>query len=348
MQLDQLCQVLTEKGFAANCHTGNVDVTGVNTLEDARPGEITFLANPKYASMLASTKASAVIVRPDVDVPDQLAAVRCTDPYAGITVAIVALHGYRQHPQWGIAPSAEVHESASVGANANIGPHTTVSTDAVIGDNCTLYPGSYVGCGARLGNDCVLHPNVVIYDHSILGDRVTVHAGSVIGEDGLGYAPVGPKWLKIPQVGRAILGNDVEIGANCTIDRATLGATRIGDGTKFGNVIVIGHGSKVGPDCLLVGLVGVAGSTTIGRHATIAGHVGVNGHCTLGDNVTVGGMSAVMGDVAPDATILGIPATDARDARRALGTIKKLPDLIQRIRTLERQVETLTKQDNKE
>jgi UDP-3-O-[3-hydroxymyristoyl] glucosamine N-acyltransferase len=200
-----------------------------------------------------------------------------------------------------------------------------------------------VADGVRIGDDCIFYPNVVVYDHCVVGNRVTIHAGSIIGQDGLGYAPRDEKWVKIPQVGRTIIADDVEIGANCAIDRATLGQTEIGAGTKFGNVVVIGHGTKIGPDCLFVGQIGVAGSATIGRHVTLAGQVGVGGHITIGDKARVGG---VHGDVEEGADLLGSPAVPIESARRSLLAVQKLPDWIKRVRALENEVKELRERLN--
>ena len=246
LRLTELCELFAGAGLAARVEGEDRLVTAVNTLEDASDGEITFLSNPKYLHALGDTRASAVIVKDDVMVPGSLSAIRCADPYGAVTVAIVRLHGHRKHPQWGISDWASIDPSTTIGANPNIAAGVTVSANVTIGDNCTIYPGCYLADHVRIGDDCTLFPNVVIYDRCVLGSRVTIHAGSVIGEDGLGYAPRGDKWVKIPQVGRAVVGDDVEIGANCAIDRATLGQTEIGSGTKFGNVVVIGHGTKIG------------------------------------------------------------------------------------------------------
>jgi UDP-3-O-[3-hydroxymyristoyl] glucosamine N-acyltransferase len=198
-----------------------------------------------------------------------------------------------------------------------------------------------LGDRVTLGDDCTLFPNVVIYDGSELGNRVTIHAGSVIGEDGLGYAPHDGRWIKIPQVGRAVLGDDVEIGANCTIDRATLGRTEIGAGSKFGNVIVVGHGTKVGPDCMFVGLVGIAGSVTIGRHVTLAGQVGIAGHLHIGDEVTVAAQSGISSTIEPKSTVFGSPARPIEEAKRSMILVQRLPDLAKRIKVLEQELEQL-------
>ncbi len=340
-QLSELCKILSDQGFDARLEGKDCAVHAVNTLEGAKSGEITFLANPKYESAVAQTRASAVILKDDLDVPAGLSAIRCAEPYAAVTLAIITLHGYRKHPQWGKSESAEIHASANIGANANIAAGVTIAADVTIGDNCTIYPGCYVAEGTQIGHDCILFPNVVIYDRCEVGHRVTIHAGSVVGEDGLGYAPYEGKWIKIPQVGRAVLGDDVEIGANCTIDRATLGQTEIGSGTKFGNIVVVGHGTKIGKDCMFVGLVGLAGSANVGNHVTIAGQAGVAGHVHVGDDVTVAGQSGVTSDIKPGMTVLGLPAEDARDTKRVMAATKKLPALIKRLQALENEVKEL-------
>jgi len=341
MRLSQLCAVMVENGLKATVEGEDRVVTGVNTLDDAGGGDLSFVSNPKYLRALQSTSAAAVVVGDGVTPPNGLPIIRCADPYAAVTVAIVVLHGYRKHPQWGLSDRAFIHPTAKLGADPNVAGGATIAAKVTMGDHCTVYPGCYVADGVRIGHGCTLYPNVVIYDHCVLGDRVTIHAGSVIGEDGLGYAPRDKKWFKIPQIGRAVLGDDVEIGANCTIDRATLGQTEIGDGTKFGNLIVIGHGTKIGADCLFVGQVGVAGSVTVGRHVTLAGQVGVAGHLTIGDGVRAGGRAGISGDVEPGAEVLGSPAVPIERAKRSFFALQKLPEWIQRIKDLEREVAAL-------
>jgi UDP-3-O-[3-hydroxymyristoyl] glucosamine N-acyltransferase len=341
LKLTDLCEILNAVGVPARLEGEDRAVRAVNTLEEAAEGDLSFLSNPRYLPALKATRASAAIVREGVTMPDGVSAVRCSDPYGAVTVAIIKLHGHRKHPRWGVSERASIDPSASIGANPNIAGGATIAANVVIGDNCTIYPGCYVADGVRIGNDCTLHPNVVVYDGCVLGDRVTIHAGSVIGEDGLGYAPQGDKWIKIPQAGRAVIGDDVEIGANCAIDRATLGQTEIGAGTKFGNVVVIGHGTKVGPDCLFVGLVGVAGSVTVGRHVMLAGQVGVAGHLTIGDHARVAAQSGIKNNVEPRADLLGFPAAPVEKARRSYSALQNLPKWVQRIRDLERAVREL-------
>ena len=341
LELSQLCDILNEHGLAAKLDGEDRTVTAVNTLEDAGNGEISFLSNPKYAAALATTKASAVILRDGIEAPPGVSCIRTKDPYAALTGAIIAIHGYRRHPEWGVSERSCVDPSATLGENANIAAGATVAAGATLGNNCTLYPGAYVGEDATLGDACTLFPNAVVYDACVLGDRVTLHAGSVVGQDGLGYAPIGEKWQKIPQVGRAVLGDDVEIGANCAIDRATLGQTEVGAGTKFGNVVVIGHGTTVGADCMFVGLVGLAGSINVGRHVTLSGQVGSAGHLTIGENARVGGQAGIAKDVPAGAEVLGTPALPIAQARRSMMAMSKLPEWTSRIKTLEREVQQL-------
>ena len=304
-------------------------VTAVGTLEDARPGEISFLANAKYVRLLEATRASAVIVARGVR-SDRVPLLRTADPYFAFREAVVKLHGYRRHPHQGIHPAAHVDPTASVGAGT------------------VIYPGVYVGPRARVGRDCILYPNVVVYDDCVLGDRVILHAGTCIGHDGFGHATHkapgddATRHYKIPQVGNAVIEDDVEMGANCVVDRATLGSTVIGRGTKFSNLVSIGHGARIGPHGLLVGLVGIAGSTEIGHHVTLAGQVGIAGHLEVGDNVVVGAQSGIINDVPDQSTMIGSPAMPASKARRVYTVFTQLPELLDRIRKLEQQVQELS------
>jgi UDP-3-O-[3-hydroxymyristoyl] glucosamine N-acyltransferase len=342
IRLSELSEHLAASGLS-NSVEGDREVvlSAVNTLEDAGPGEISFLANPKYHDRLATTQASAVLVDRHVEIPNGLAALRSDDPYAALCMTIVKVHGYRQHPQWGISERANIAASARVGAGANIGPDVHVADDVTIGANATIYPGCYIARGCVVGDEVTLYPNVVVYEDCILGNRVTIHAGSVIGEDGLGYAPVGENWHKIPQVGRVEIEDDVEIGASCTIDRATLGCTRIGAGTKFSNLIAIGHGAKIGPNCMVVAQVGVAGSTTVGKHVTMAGQAGIVGHVHIGDNAAIGAQAGVKNDVEPGTTVLGTPAVPITEAKRQMLIVQQLPQMRQRLKELEAEVKTL-------
>lgn len=345
-KLSEICKILADFGLQARLEGNDRTIRAVNTLDDATEGELSFLSNPKYVEAIKNTAASAIILKDDIILPNGLPAIRCDDPYAAITIAIINIHGYRNHPQWGIHKQAVIDSSAKIGKYPNIANGVTIGTNVSIGDNCTLYPGCYIANDVKIGNDCVLYPNVAVYNECQLGNRVTIHAGSVIGQDGLGYAPYNNKWFKIPQIGITIIGDDVEIGANCAIDRATLGKTEIGAGTKFGNVVVIGHGTTIGPDCMFVGLVGVAGSTKIGKHVSLSGHVGVIGHITIGDEVRIGAQSAVLDNVEPNIEVLGTPAIPSDQAKRSIIALRKLPDWIKRLRELEDEVKQLREKIN--
>lgn len=341
-RLNELAKFLATVGMSCTID-GDADreVTGVATLEEAGPDEISFLANPKYEPALHSTSAGAVIVSKEQKTPDGMSVLRTADPYAALTAVIVHIHGYRPHRKVGTSRNAVIDDTAVIGEGANIHPGVTVEASVRIGKNVVLYPGVYIAPQCRLGDDCVLYPNVVLYDGTILGNRVTIHAGSVIGEDGLGYAPVDGKWHKIPQIGIVEIGDDVEIGTNCAIDRATLGRTVIASGTKFSNLIAIGHGTKVGEDCMFVAQVGLAGSVTVGKHVTMAGKVGVAGHLTIGDHAELGAMSGVMKNIPPDTRVAGAPALPIKDALRSFSLVERLPQLHRRVKQLEAEVAEL-------
>lgn len=343
LTLRELCARLVEQGFSAQVE-GDAErlIRGVATLEGAREGELSFLSNPKYEKQLQTTKASAVVLRPGVSAPAHLGLIRTEDPYAAITALIVILHGYRQHRRLPRpAEQAYIHPTARVGENATIHPGVTIDEEAVIGRNAVIYPGCYIGRRCRIGDDLLLYPNVVIYEDTIIGNRVTIHACTVIGEDGLGYAPVHGKWVKIPQIGHVEIGDDVEIGANCSIDRATLGCTRIGSGTKLSNLIAVGHGTHIGEDCLFVAQVGLAGSVNVGRHVTMAGQVGVVGHVTVGDNATIGAKAGVTNHVPAGETYLGQPAIPIREMKRQVAYAMRLPELNKTVRELEKRTREL-------
>lgn len=340
--LRELCAALEQFGMKPTLR-GNPEtrIQRVATLEDATAGDVSFLSNPKYEKVLQTTRASAIVLRPDVAAPDRLDLIQVDDPYAAITVLIVKLHGYRQHRRVPPTATSNIHPTAHIGENATIHPGATIDEHAMIGRNVVLYPGCYIGPRCRLGDDVLLYPNVVLYDDTVLGNRVTIHSNTVIGEDGLGYAPVNDRWVKIPQIGHVEVEDDVEIGANCAIDRATLGRTRIGRGSKFSNLIAIGHGTQVGAHCLMVAQVGIAGSVTVGEHVTLAGQAGVVGHIRIGDRATIGAQAGVTNSIPDGETVLGAPAIPIRDKRRQVAYIMRLPELNDTVRRLEKEVADL-------
>lgn len=341
--LRELAATLAQQGYPAEI-VGDpaCSITGIATLDDAGPRDISFLSNPKYEKQLESTRAAAVVCRPGVAAPEKLNRLEVRDPYAAITVLLVTHYGYRKHRRTAPPPDPGlIDPSAAIGPNASIYPGVTIEADVTIGANATIYPGCFIGPRCRIGDNVLLYPNVVIYDDCILGDRVTIHAGTVVGNDGLGYAPVNGKWVKIPQVGIVEIGDDVELGSNCSIDRATLGRTKIGRGTKFSNLIAIGHGSQIGEDCLFVAHVGLAGSVQVGNHVTIAGQAGLVGHIRVGDNATIGARAGVINNVPEGETVLGEPAIPINDMKRQVAYLQRLPEIAKTVKQLQKRLDEL-------
>jgi UDP-3-O-[3-hydroxymyristoyl] glucosamine N-acyltransferase len=303
---------------------GKATITSAGTLEDAQAGQVSFLANQKYARHLETTRATAVIVGTNTEPAKNTTLLRAADPYYAFMQAVVKLHGHRKHPFSGVHADAHVDPTAT------------------IGENTIIYPGAFVGPRATIGRDCVLYPNATVYDDCVLGDRVIVHAGSVIGVDGYGYATHKGVHHKIPQAGSVIIEDDVEIGANCSIERAALGSTIVGKGTKIDQLVVIGHGCKIGEHCLIVAQTGLAGSVTLGHHVVLAGQSGVSGHLKIGNQVTVAAQSGVINDVDDGETIMGSPAMPAKHGRRVYIMFTQLPEIVERIKQLEQQVAELT------
>ncbi len=315
---------------------GAVEVSRVRGIEDAGPGDLTFVSNPRYVPRLATTRASAVIVTPELEtpVPSLLAA----NPYLAFARAVAILHPQASpppgvHPTAVIDPTAELGEGVHVGALAVIGPRVRVGARTVIHPHVVLYPEVHVG------EDCLLHSGVQVRERCRLGHRVTVQNGAVIGADGFGFAKDDQgRYLKIPQVGSVAIDDDVEIGALTAVDRASLGMTRIGAGTKIDNLVQVGHSVTIGRDSVLAGQVGIAGSTKVGDRVVMAGQVGVVGHISIGDGAIVTAQTGVPGDVKPGAVISGSPAIENRSWLKSVAVFAKLPDLQKRVRDLERRV----------
>jgi UDP-3-O-[3-hydroxymyristoyl] glucosamine N-acyltransferase len=322
------------------CGDPNILIKSASTLGRAGEGDISFLANAKYERLLKTTKASAVIVgkeNTNATAPLLVA----DDPYYAFMQIMVLLHGHRKHKKVGISPKASISDSAKIGADCHIHDFATVSDDAKVGDGCIIYPGAFVGQAVTVGNDCIFYPNATIYDGCQVGNRVIINANTAIGEDGFGYASHKGAHHKIPQTGIVVIEDDVEIGACCAIERGTLGDTIIGQGRKLGDLIAVGHGTKVGPHCLLVAQVGIAGSTTLGHHCVIGGQVGIVGHINIGNNVTIAAQAGVINNIPDGMIVLGAPAIEASQGKRAYSMIQYLPEMRQNIRTLENQVEEI-------
>jgi UDP-3-O-[3-hydroxymyristoyl] glucosamine N-acyltransferase len=319
---------------------GSVEITGVAGIREAQEGDLTFLANPRYEPYLSKTRASAVIVAEnhlDLDKP----VIQNPNPYLTFLNAVRYFAGEGERPAPGVHPTAVVAQDAFVASDASIGPLVTIGAGAAVGARSVLHPGCVLGARARIGEDALLYPNVVIREDCVVGDRVIIHAGTVIGSDGFGFVRDGDVYRKLPQVGTVLVEDDVEIGANVTIDRATTGTTRIGWGSKIDNLVQIAHNVQIGRNCILVSQVGISGSTSVGDDVVLAGQVGVVGHIEIGAGAMVGAQSGVSKSVPAGERLFGYPARPVAQTKRIEAGLRRLPELIQTVRELRRRVEEL-------
>jgi UDP-3-O-[3-hydroxymyristoyl] glucosamine N-acyltransferase len=304
-----------------------VEITGVAGIEEASPGQITFVANPKYAALARTTRAGAILVTPEFpEVP--AVTLRLKNPYLAFARAVDIFY---QPPAWpaGIHPTAVVDATARVGKNARIGAYTVVGESVTIGDDATILPHVVIYPGARIGHRFFAHAHAVVRENCQLGDDVVLQNGAVVGSDGFGFAKDEQgRWQKIPQSGPTVLGDRVEVQTNASIDRASVGATHIGDGVKIDNLVQVGHGSSVGENTLLCAQVGLAGSTHVGKNVILAGQVGVAGHCNIGDNVIAIAQAGLHGDIAAGSMLAGSPAFDHKQWLRATALFSRLPELL--------------------
>ncbi|HOS96768.1 MAG TPA: UDP-3-O-(3-hydroxymyristoyl)glucosamine N-acyltransferase [Deltaproteobacteria bacterium] len=314
------------------------EITGASTLEEASATDISFLANPRYRDKAMATGAGAIIVQELL--PRDIPQIRADNPYLWFARALALL--YPDKPvQQGVSSMACVHPEARVHESACIHPHVYVGKGACVSEGCIVHPGCFIGDGASVGDHTVMHPNVVVYDGCMVGSHCILHAGVVIGSDGFGFAWDGKRHVKVPQKGIVIIGDHVEIGANCTIDRAALTSTRIGSGVKMDNLVQIGHNVVVGDHTILVAQTGISGSAHIGAGVVLAGQCGVAGHITIGDRVTAAARTGIATDVPAGKVIAGFPSMDHGHWLRVQAVYKTLPELLKRVRELERKVKDL-------
>jgi UDP-3-O-[3-hydroxymyristoyl] glucosamine N-acyltransferase len=314
-----------------------LEVTGVKGIEEAGPTEITFVANPRYAGLARKTLAAAVLVEPEFQ-EISAATLRITNPYLAFSRALGLFY---QPPAYspGIHPTAVIDPSAEIGEGAHIGAYVVVGPGVRIGPHATLLPHVVLYTGVRAGSHLFAHAHAVVREDCVLGDHVTLENGAIVGADGFGFAKnEAGQWEKIPQSGPVRLGNRVDVQANACIDRATVGATKIGDGTKVDNLVQVGHGSRVGENTLLCAQTGLAGSSVVGNNVILAGQTGIAGHCAVGDGVILTAQSAVSHDVPPGKTISGSPGFDNRVWLRAVAVFQRLPELLKRLDRLEKKV----------
>ena len=313
---------------------GDVEIADVAAIEDAPPGTLTFVADRRRTRELAASRAAAVLLPPDApDVP--LPSLRSAEPYAAFVAAVELFHP-PSRPAPGVHSTAVVAASAAIGPEAAIGPYVVIGERVEIGRGAVLDAHVVIYPDVRIGDAFTAYARAVVREGVRIGDRVTLHAGVVIGSDGFGFLPLAEGNRKIPQVGTVIVEHDVEIGANTTVDRATLGATVVGRGTKIDNLVMVGHGCRIGPHCLIAGQVGLAGSTTLGARVMLGGQVGSAGHLCVGDGARIGAQSGVHRDVPAGGTYAGYPAVEAREWRRTSACVSRLPGLFRRLRRVER------------
>jgi len=318
---------------------GGLEVSAVRGLEDAGPRDLSFVLHDRYLPRLQASAAGAVILAegwPPVDRP----ALRTSNPMLAFARALTLLHPLPA-PARGIHPTAVVASDARVASDASVGPLSVLGPGVEVGAGTMLDAHVTVGTGVRIGKDCRIFPQVVLREGVWLGDRVIVHSGAVLGADGFGFARDGQRYVKVPQIGRVVIEDDVEIGANVAIDRATLGETRIGRGTKIDNLVQIAHNVHIGADTVIAGQSGISGSSRLGSRVTLAGQVGVVDHVEVGDDVIVGAQSGVTKDIPAGSVVLGSPAVPHGEFKRRVAAVARLPELRKLVRALEERLASL-------
>jgi UDP-3-O-[3-hydroxymyristoyl] glucosamine N-acyltransferase len=319
---------------------GNVRIQGAAGLQEATEQDISFFHNAKYGDQLTATKAGAVIVPQatgDFKLPPGKTFIRVSNPPLAFAQVLALFERERQcHPRAGVHPQAVVDPAATVGAHVAIGALTVIERGAKIGAGTIIYSGCYIGARCEIGEKSLIYPNVVLREGTQLGARVIIQPGAVLGSDGYGFATQDGKHYKIPQIGHVVIEDDVEIGANVTIDRATTGETRIGAGTKIDNLVHIAHNVRVGKNCLIVAQVGISGSTRIGNQVVLAGQVGVVGHLTIGDGAVVAAQSGVNSDLKPGEVVFGSPARPHKEMLRISALWGKLPEMFETLKALKK------------
>ncbi len=307
-------------------------------IQTAGPGDLSFVANPKYSHFMATTRAEALVLAPGVDC-DRLPVIRHENPYLAFATAIDLLYPNEPLIPKGIDASAVIVKTEGIDSTTRIGPLCTVGDGGRIGANCQLVASVNIGADVQIGEGCIIYPGVTIMNGCRIGDRVIIHPGVVIGSDGFGFAesPTGLK--KIKQVGWVEIGDDVEIGSNTTIDRGAIGPTRIGSGTKIDNLVQIAHNVEIGEHSIVVAQVGISGSTKIGNGVVLAGQVGLVGHIEIGDGVQVGAQSGINKSIPAGKKVFGTPARDIMETNRIQASMTRLPDLFKRVRKIEKKLD---------
>jgi UDP-3-O-[3-hydroxymyristoyl] glucosamine N-acyltransferase len=313
---------------------GSASISSALPFEEATPGSITLIADKKHHDKLAGCNASAVIL-PKTLVPGHLPAIVVDDPMAAILRVAILLSPRTDGLQSGIDTNASIHSTVKMGKGCSVGAFAVIEAGVVLGDRCVIHPHAVIRSGARLGSDVEIHPHAVIYPRTSIGDRCIIHSGAIIGSDGFGYKTRNGRHEKIPQVGIVDIAADVEIGANSTVDRATFGTTRIGEGTKIDNQVMVGHNCQIGKHNILVSHVGISGSVTTGDYVVLAGKVGIADHVHIGTGAVLGASSGVHADIPAGQVYLGTPARPERETKRLALLMEKLPEMRRQIAELQ-------------
>ena len=318
----------------------SVRISGVGGVEEAKASEITWLSDDKYAAKLRSSQAGAVLVETRFG-ETPMPAILCEQPALAMVAILEHFAPPVPRPAIGAHPSAVVAPSAKLGRDVRLGPNVVIGENAVIGDRSVLHANVFVGADSSLGTDCELWPGVVVRERCQLADRVVIHANTTVGADGFGYQYAAGRHVKIPQIGGVVIEADVEIGANCCIDRAKFGNTRIGAGTKIDNQVQVAHNVQVGPGCILVAQCGIAGSTRLGRGVVLGGKVGVKDHVVLHDGVQAGACACISKDIPAGSRVLGIPAVDHEQFVKERAALRRAPQLAEQVKALTQRIEQL-------
>lgn len=321
-----------------------LEIIGLSPIEEAKPGDLTFLANPKYTKFLQTTLASAIILSKDIPCPSGKSAIRVANPYLAFSQAISFFYPPKPSLPVGIHPTAIVGKEVLLGKDVAIGPYVVIGDRCRIGEGTILFPGVILGNDVWIGSHCVIRARVSIREEVRIGDRVIIHDGAVIGSDGFGFAFEAGRYHKIPQVGTVVIEDDVEIGANVTIDRATLGETRICKGVKLDNLIQIAHNCYIGEHTAIAGQAGLSGSTRLGKYVRVGGQAGFAGHLEVGDFAVVGAQSGVDKSVPPHVMVFGYPARPHREALRFEASVHQIPQALKLLRELRNRIENLEKE----
>ncbi len=320
----------------------NAEVYTFAKIEEGTPGALSFLANPKYAEYIYTTQSSIVLVNKDFEAQKEISTtlIKVDNAYESLAKLMMLYESSKPKKQ-GISSLASISQSAKIGENVYIAPFVVIGDNCEIGDNCMIHDSVSIGDGAKIGDNCILYAHATIYHDCRIGNNCILHSGSVIGADGFGFAPTAQGYEKIPQTGIVVLEDNVEIGANTCVDRATMGSTIVHAGVKLDNLIQIAHNDEIGSHTVMAAQVGIAGSTKIGEWCMFGGQAGISGHSTIGNRTTVGPQCGTIGSLKEGETVLGSPAMDAKEYIRAAAYLKRLPEMSKTIKQLKKEIEEL-------